>query len=640
MHVDALGLAAVADELRIALPGARIEDVIQPTPHAVALQCWGGGRNQWLLASAHPQLARIHLVEEKPRKLTSEPPAFVMLLRKHLEGARVVAVQQPGWERLLEICFARGPVGAPGVTPIWLIIEIMGRISNLVLRDDAGIILGALRNVGAEVNRYRTIAPHVPYRYPPPQTRTLRGETAPRLDGTQVTATDLREAAADALAAHDAPAPVAPRTGKAAKPREAPTVAGLLAGQILGFSRELGREIATRALAAPDAPLSLDLPWDELTRAVRALAELPETHAWRPTLVFAEEGTPPSAFAVYEPRQYVGARLRPMSGANALLEAYYRGAEWRAAVEGAKAELRHSLQTHRDRGQRKDTALHEELRALEETQRLRLEADVLLAFQSEVPARAASYTVANPFAPEGEDGAAAPMLTITLDPRLSAVENANRRYTRYHKLQRAASAIPAQIEANALELARIEQLRTDLALAETAVEITHVRAEVAEAGYLRGNAERRERAKRGKGGKGARGSRSGKGGKPGQRVPLGGPPLKRQSSDGFALLVGKNSRQNEEVTFHQANANDLWLHARGVPGAHVIVKSGGRPVPEATLREAAALAAYYSQARESGSVLVDYTEQRYVRHMKGGGPGMVTYERERALHAAPGDRER
>jgi predicted ribosome quality control (RQC) complex YloA/Tae2 family protein len=113
--------------------------------------------------------------------------------------------------------------------------------------------------------------------------------------------------------------------------------------------------------------------------------------------------------------------------------------------------------------------------------------------------------------------------------------------------------------------------------------------------------------------------------------------LRRESSDGFVLLVGKNSRQNEEVTFHQAAANDLWLHARGVPGAHVIVKSGGRPIPETTLREAAALAAYYSQARENGSVAVDYTEQRYVRHMKSGGPGMVSYERERTLHVTPVD---
>ena len=102
----------------------------------------------------------------------------------------------------------------------------------------------------------------------------------------------------------------------------------------------------------------------------------------------------------------------------------------------------------------------------------------------------------------------------------------------------------------------------------------------------------------------------------------------------MTMLVGKNSHQNEEVTFHQASANDTWLHARGVPGAHVIIRNGGRPVSEATLHEAAALAAYYSQSRAAASVPVDYTEQRYVRHIKGGGPGMVTYERERTLQAA------
>ena len=178
-------------------------------------------------------------------------------------------------------------------------------------------------------------------------------------------------------------------------------------------------------------------------------------------------------------------------------------------------------------------------------------------------------------------------------------------------------------------------------MAETPAEIALVRAEVVEAGYLRGETEKRptKPAKPPKWAKGVKSGKSGKSGKPAQpmRKPEGGAPLRRESSDGMALLVGKNSRQNEEVTFHQASANDTWLHARGVPGAHVIIRNGGRPVSETTLREAAALAAYYSQSRSAGSVAVDYTEQRYVRHMKGGGPGMVIYEREHTLHVAPGD---
>ena len=245
-----------------------------------------------------------------------------------------------------------------------------------------------------------------------------------------------------------------------------------------------------------------------------------------------------------------------------------------------------------------------------------------------------SVTLENPFG-EGTTR------TLTLDPRFTAVENANRRYARYHKLQRATSLIPPQIEANQLELARVEQLLTDLALAETPAEIALVRAEVVEAGYLRGAAEKRpqkpgRRPSNRNGQRAARAQRR-QAHPAAARDPKAGRRSGASQSDGMTLLVGKNSRQNEEVTFHQASANDTWLHARGVPGAHVIIRNGGRPIPEATLREAAALAAYYSQSRAAGSVPVDYTEQRYVRHIKGGGPGMVTYERERTLQVAPGD---
>ena len=639
MPVDALTLAAVAGDLRDTLPGARVDDVIQPTPQSIALQVFGGGgRNRWLLASAHPQLARVHIAPRKPRKLVTEPPAFVMLLRKHLEGARVRAIHQPRWERVIEIGFAHGADAAP----VWLVVEAMGRLSNVILRDDAGIILGALRQVSANVNHYRAIAPNVPYREPPPQTRELDGATLPRLDAETITPDDLRAAAASMLA-H----PAADRRGR---PRP-PTVTALLTAHLLGMSRELAEEIAYRALAATDAPLSAALPWQALADETRALAALQSTHEWRPTLVYpvsdpaadaADDpaAAAPLAYAVYTPRRYPDALLRAEPGANALLATFYEDAEWRAAVESAKGDLRHILQTNRDRCARKAATLATELRALDEAARLRVEADLLLAFQTEVPARAASFTPDHPVAAStgGEDGNET-TITIALDPRLSAVANATRKYDRYHKLQRATHQIPAQITANELELARIEQLRTDLALAETPAEITAVRAEVAEAGYIRGQrAVAGKAAKSAKGGKSGKQGASAKGARPGGgKPPDAGTPLRRQSADGFTLLVGKNSRQNEAVTFREAGASDLWLHARGVPGAHVIVKSGGRPVPDATLREAAALAAYYSQSRAAGSVPVDHTEQRYVRHMKGGGPGMVIYERERTIHVAPRD---
>jgi predicted ribosome quality control (RQC) complex YloA/Tae2 family protein len=622
MHVDALTLAAIGDELRDELVGMRVEDVIQPTPHAVALALWGGGRTTWLLASAHPQMARLHTIERKPQKLTTEPPPFVMLLRKHLEGSRVLAVEQPRWERVLALRCARRTEGGETAPAVWLVVELMGRLSNLILRSDGGLILGALHQVSAQVNRYRTIAPNLPYVPPPPQTRTFGGEVVSRLDGEHIAADDLRAAAREQPAA-------------GARSRRPVTVANLLASNLMGFSQELAREVAVRALGTADALPHLEMDWEALAKEARALARLMTTRAWQPTLVLARDSKPagePVAFAVYRPRQYGDAEPRPMPSANATLEAYYRRAEWRDAVEGAKAALRRVLTGNRDRCVRKAEVLEIELAGLSEADRLRAEGDTLLAFGATLEPGATQLTIDDPFA-AATDGRA-PKMTITLDPQLTAVENANRRFARYHKLRRAAAAIPPQQAANALELAHIDQLRTDLDLAETTTEIAQVREEVAEAGYLRSRntREARKLERRGAKGKGGK-AKHGKGGKP---MPTGA-PMRRQSSDGMTLLAGKNSRQNEDVTFHLATGNDLWLHARGLPGAHVIVKSAGGPVPDRTLREAAALAAYYSQARESGSVPVDYTEQRYVRHMKGGGPGMVIYERERTLQVAPAD---
>jgi predicted ribosome quality control (RQC) complex YloA/Tae2 family protein len=633
MHLDALTLAALAGELREELLGARVEEVFQPTPQAIAVQCWGRGHTMWLVASAHPRFARVQLLDRKPQKLVAEPPAFVMLLRKHLEGARVSALQQPAWERVLEVGFARrlGEEAGLGL-PVWLVAELMGRLSNLVLRDDAGTILGALRLVRSEVNRYRTIAPNEPYVPPPPQMRRMGERPLPRLDGAQVSASDLAVAARAVLA----------EAGVARRP---PRVADVPLAHLRGWSVELAREVAARALGDPEAPLAADAPWDAVAREARALAALPASQAWRPTLVLAAadagsgaEGEP-VAYAPYEPRQYAGHTLVALPSMNAALSRYYQRVEWRDALEGAKGDLRRTLTTQRDRCSRKAEALATELAALADATRLRMEGDVLLAYQTEVAPRATSFSVTDPLG----DGAGE--VTIALDPRLTAVENANRRFARYQKLRRAAALIPPQVAANEVERARVEQLLTDLALAETTPEIAEVRAEVREAGYLRGRAAGAEprngagggaqhgRGKPGKSGK------PGKGGKPGggKSQPRAGAPIRRQSAAGMTLLVGKNSRQNEEVTFHLAAAGDLWLHARGVPGAHVIVKSGGRPVAEPTLRQAAALAAYYSQSRAATSVPVDYTEQRHVRHLKGGGPGLVTYDHERTLHAAPAD---
>ncbi|HEU5369025.1 MAG TPA: NFACT RNA binding domain-containing protein, partial [Ktedonobacterales bacterium] len=564
MYVDALTLSAIADELQTLIGGARVEDVIQPTPHAVALQCWTGKRNVWLYLSAHPQLARLHLTAEKPKKLASEPPPFVMLLRKYLEGCRVETMRQPRWERLVEIGFTRRSGEASSPQIVWLIIEVMGRLSNILLRDDAGIILGSLRQVGPEVNRYRVIAPHEPYKYPPPQQRLLDGQSVPRLDPEAVTGADLRLGS----------------EGGSKKPGNT-KLWQVLTEQVMGFSPLLAREAVYRALGESEALVWPDTPWERVAEQARALASLAETRRWQPILVEKPETHLPAAFAVYELKQYADWPRRAFERVNDLLDSYYRGAEWRDALQGTKADVAHALQTHRERCLRKAELLARDLAETRAGERLRLEGEMLLAFGQEITPGQTRLVIDNPFASD----AAPEKLTIALDPQASAVENANQRFARYHKLRRAGQQIPEQIERNTLELAQLEQFATDLLLAETPAEVAQVRGEVAAAGYLRGKRERQagnQRRGKGKAGKGAKHQKGG-------RQDGAGTVLRRQSGDGFLLLIGKNSRQNEEVTFREAGSSDLWLHARGVPGAHVIIKSGGRDVPRRTLEEAARL---------------------------------------------------
>jgi predicted ribosome quality control (RQC) complex YloA/Tae2 family protein len=654
MNVDAITLAAVADEWRALLTGARIDTIIAPTGYAIAVQCYApgapagqgqmaqGGQNRWLYLSAHPQLARVHLTALKPARIDSEPPAFVMLLRKYLEGTRIASIVQPRWERIIELVAShRAGQDAEEQIRYRLIIEVMGRMSNIIFCDEQGRILGSLKHVGADINRYRVIAPNVPYVPPPPQQRAVAGQSLPRLDPATVTAGELQQAASEEkslLAQTRSTAPAKP-SRKARQP-EQPLLWQLLTKHLSGFGQLIAREAVYRTTGSIDAPLPQDAlagvtqdAWDELAWNVRDLASLLDTRAWRPQLV--ERSVPgaapaPLAFAPYALEQFAempGVRARAMPTINAAIDEYYAGAEWRDAMESVRAPVRRVLQSQLERCRRKAGALRQQLTITEEAGTYRLWGDLLLAHQQEIRQGQASAVLQNYFA--GDEGA--PAVTVPLDPRFDAAGNANRLFHKYHKLRRALELIPGQIEQNAVELATVEQLLTDLALAETPAEAALVKAEVQEAGYLRGKKvmDARKASQKGKG------SKQGKGKKGKPVPPGGGVPLHVQSRDGFTMLIGKNSRQNEEVTFRQAASNDVWLHARGVPGAHVIIKAGGRDIPRSTIAQAASLAAYYSQARGSTNVPVDYTLQRHVRHMKGGGPGMVIYERERTLYAEP-----
>ena len=363
-----------------------------------------------------------------------------------------------------------------------------------------------------------------------------------------------------------------------------------------GVSPLLAREIAFRALGEPRATVGQVERLTPILVAIRELLAPIGSGDWQPSVVL--EGGQPVVYAPY-PLTHRG-EPQPMPSISAAIESYTQAAASADPYTAAKQPVQEAIVRARSRLERRQQALQRAAEQAAGAEKWRQWGEWILAYAHAIAPRQTELVVETG---EGET------LTIPLDADKSAVENAQACFARYRKAQRAAAGGPARLEEVALALADLEQLETDLQLAASRPEIEEVRVALVEAGHMR---PRGRRAKR----------------PPSQ-------PLSLTSADGLPILAGRNSRQNDEVTFRRAGSDDWWFHARGVPGAHVIVRAGEGELPPATLRQAAELAAYFSRLRDEASVSVDYTRRRYVRRIRGAAPGLVTYTREKSIRVAP-----
>ncbi len=357
-----------------------------------------------------------------------------------------------------------------------------------------------------------------------------------------------------------------------------------LVGAVQGLSPLAAREALARAGSADPA------------RILRALGELfapVETGRWSPSVGFQDGAA--AAYAPYE-LTHLG-EWKPAPSISVAIETYRAAQETADPYAAARASVRKLLDEAANLVARRRQALERELPSSDEVNRLLECGQVLLAHLGEI--RKGHTQVALP------DLSGQP-LTVDLNPDETPLENAQRYFKAYQKARAALKEVPQRLESLAAEEAYLAQLSADLAMATTRPEIDEVAAALAEAGYVRERTRPRSR-------------------------PRPAKPLTVRSPDGFTVLVGRNSRQNEEVTFRMAAPDDLWLHVRGLPGAHVVIRSGGRAVPEATLEFAARLAAYHSSARGEPSVQVDWTQRKHVRRLPGGRPGMVRYSHEQSV---------
>ncbi|MFO7697512.1 MAG: NFACT RNA binding domain-containing protein [Anaerolineae bacterium] len=496
-----------------------------------------------------------------------------LLLRKHVEGARLVEITQPGLERLLRFTFS----GVEGTVD--LVCEIMGRLSNVILVSADGVILDVAKRVPARINRYRTVLPGHPYVPPPPQDK-------------------LAVAALDAA------------TLSAALESQPGPVFRLLVQAVGGMSPLLAREICYRATGDETAEWPLDeAQLGRLHAVILELLRLPETRAWAPSVGYQIQDGQRVAVAV---APYALTRCDawdPVASISRAALISLGHARAHDPYAGARADLRALVDDQIQRQQARLAALERASVTPAELADLQLQGEAILAMawaivpgQPELAVRRGDVTGEG--APEGDV-----TLRIPLDPTLSAAENAQAIFRSYRKRQSAGEQVPARIAEATQELAYLAQLESDIALAEDRPALEAARVALQEAGYL---PEQRSR---------------------GKQPPSG--PLQIRTSGGALILVGRNSAQNEAVTFRQSSPQDLWLHAHGVPGAHVLLKTGGAPADERDLQQAAALAAYYSACRDDSLVQVDVTERRHVKRIPGGRPGMVTYRNESTMTVAP-----
>ena len=576
MPLDALCLSGVVHELQNALSGAKIDKIYQPGRDEVVLALRAPAGNVKLLLSASPSHPRAHLTQIS-RENPDKPPMFCMLLRKHLSGARLLELVQPPMERVVDLRLeALDELGDR--VERRLVLEAMGRHSNLILLDGEGRIMDCLRRVDSDMSARRQVLPGLFYRLPPAQEK---------LDPSSLD----RAALESALAA-------APEESQADK---------WLLDTFGGLSPIICRELAFRAGGATDARLhqmgegGRSRLLDELEGLLRSVQE----NSFTPVML--EKEGHPSDFTFQPISQYGPAvSCVPFPSFSALLDRFYEQRENQERVRQRGQDLIRSVTNARDRAARKIGLQEQELAATRDRERLRQFGDIITSNLHAMEKGMSRLTAADFYDPE------CPQIHIPLDPLLTPQQNAAKYYKEYNKAKTAESILTLQLEKGRRDLDYLNSVLEAIALAEGERDLQEIRQELTDTGYLRRPSKARDRGKR-----------------------VASKPMEFRSSSGLRISVGKNNTQNDLLTTKQAFKSDLWFHTQKIHGSHVILWTEGGQPDLTSIQEAAQLAAWFSQGRASGKVAVDYTPVKYVKKPGGARPGMVVYTTYETAYVAP-----
>jgi len=559
MAFDGIVVANLVHELNKYILNSRISKIAQPENDELLFTLKSSAGQRRLAMSASASLPFLYLTDKnKPSPLTA--PNFCMVLRKHIANGKIISITQPGLERIIQFEIEHLDDLGDLCKKI-LIVELMGKHSNIIFCKEDGTIIDSIKHVSAQISSVREVLPGRTYFIP---------ETTHKENPLTAGETSFY-------------------TAVYSKPE---SVNKAIYTSYTGISPAIANEICFRAGIDGDFPTS-SLNEDEKLHLYHnfdwLISDIREAE-FTPNIVY--KGKEPVDFSALHCREYDDYERKDFSSISEVLETYYASKNTYTRIRQKSSDLRKIVSTALERNRKKYALQQKQLKDTEKKEKYRVYGELLNTYGYGLEEGAKELTALNYYTNEN--------ITIPLDATLSASENAKKYFDRYGKLKRTYEALITRIEETKDEIDHLESISTSLDIALSEDDLVQIKEELIEFGYIkkrRGDKKAKVKSK----------------------------PFHYVSSDGFHMYVGKNNYQNDELTFKFATGNDWWFHAKGMPGSHVIVKTEGEELPDRTFEEAGKLAGFYSKGRDSDKVEIDYLQKKNVKKPNKSAPGFVVY---------------
>jgi len=565
MAFDGIVIANLVHELNQTICGGRINKIAQPETDELLLTIKKEREQRKLLLSASASLPLIYMTENnKTSPMTA--PNFCMLLRKHLNSAKIVSISQPQFERVIQ--FEIEHLNELGdVCTKYLIVEIMGKHSNIIFCDDSYKIIDSIKHISGLVSSVREVLPGRDYFIP---------KTLEKLNPLEVTEQEFRDVVYS-------------------KPTN---ISKAIYTSLTGISPLIANELCVRASLDGESSVSslTEIACTHLFHTFTLLIEDIKTASYTPNIIY--KNGDPTEFSVFILSCYEDLAHKEYESISKLLENYYAMKETVTRIRQKSSDLRRVVSTSIDRTSKKYDLQLKQLKDTEKRDMYKVYGELITAYGYQLEAGSKQLVCENYYTNEE--------ITIPLDDNITPLENAKKYFDKYSKLKRTYEALNIQIKETQDELEHLESVSSSLDIALQEDDLLEVKKELVECGYIK------------KHGTPVKGKV--------KKIKITSKPFHYISSDGFHIYVGKNNYQNEELTFKFANGNDWWFHAKGMAGSHVIVKTqGAEDLPDRVFEEAGMLAAYYSKGRNIDKVDIDYIQRKHIKKPNSGKPGFVIY---------------